>query len=195
MRVWFTRPSTWDLQVKGIGRCEMWLRKPFFDRSPRGEERDPLYPYLPIGWRVVDPKYGDVTEQFSITVRHALTRGRYEDVAQSLWDALCRSVDGKGPMEGGAAPARWNDLAIDDERERAAMESIVFECDVPPQLWFEAAQHNGWEDQTAAGRWAQQTFEFDMLMGIEPDEPPPPSNPVIDYQHGRFACIASGLTG
>jgi hypothetical protein len=184
MRVWFTRPSTWDLQVKGINRCEMWLRKPFFDHSPRGEERDPLYPHLPWGWRVVDPVYGDVSEQFSITVRHALRSGSYEEVALGLWDALCRSVDGKGPEDGGAAPWRWMDLAVDDGQEQAAMESIVFECDVPPQLWFEAARHNGWEDQTAAGRWAQQLFEFDMLLGIEPDEPPPPPNPVICFDRG-----------
>lgn len=69
------------------------------------------------------------------------------------------------------------DLTVDDEREKSAMESFVFECDVPPQLWFDAAQRNGLEDQTAAGRWAQQTFEVDMLMGIEPDDLPPPHNP------------------
>jgi len=152
MRVWFTRPSTWDLQVRGIERCEMWLRKPFFDHSPRGEERDPLYPHLPWGWRVLDQVYGDVADQFSITVRAAFRSRQYEDVEQALWDALCRSVDGKGPTEGGAAPRRWMDLTVDEEQEEAAMESIVFECDVPPQLWFDAAQHNGREDQTAAGR-------------------------------------------
>jgi hypothetical protein len=189
MRVWFTRPSTWDLKVRGIERCTMWLRKPFFDHSPRGEERDALFPHLPLGWRVLDPQYGDVSEQFSVTVRDAFGSLRYEDVAQALWAALCRSVDGKGPTEGGPAPWRWPDVDVDDGQEKAAMESIVFECEVPPQLWFSAARHNGWEDQTAAGRWAQQTFEFDMLMGVEPDEPPPTASPVIHFRRSGVFVI------
>lgn len=96
MRVWFTRPSTWDLQVQGIERCEMWLRKPFFEQSPRGEERDPLYPHLPWGWRVLDRVYGDVADQFSITVRAAFRSRQYEDVEQALWTRCAARSTARG---------------------------------------------------------------------------------------------------
>ena len=192
MKVWFTRPSTWDLLVAGIDRCTMWLREPFFDRSPRGKERDPLYPHLPTGWRVLDPVHGDMSSQVSIPVREVFRSRRNEDIAQALWDALCRSVDGKGATDGGPAPRRWQDLAIDDEQEREAMVTFVFEYNAPPQLWFDSAWHNGWEDQTAAGRWAQQIFELDTLMGIEADDPPPIATPVIGYVEGRATLSRGG---
>ncbi|MBC8738554.1 hypothetical protein F6X40_17485 [Paraburkholderia sp. UCT31] len=186
MKIWFTRPSTWDLIVRGIERCDMWLQKPFYDTHPRGpeQERCPIYQSLPLGWRVVDPVYGDVSHHVRITVREIMSSRLYEEVADALWEALCRSVDGKGPTEGGLAPRRWMDRDESDadrEEEAVAESTFLFEFDAPPNLWFNAAILNGLEYQTAEGRWAQKFFPMDDELGIDVDEPPPVKNPPIRY--------------
>ena len=169
MKVWFTRPSTWDLYVRGVERCHLWLQKPSFDTTPRGRERDPILPNLPLGWRVIAPEYGDITEQVRVTVGEALPDSQYAGVLDVLWDALCRSVDGRGPLEGAPAPKRW-EQGLDDgafsEADDEKISSFLLECDVPPALWFRAALINGLEYQTAAGRWAQKAFPLDDELGI-----------------------------
>jgi hypothetical protein len=169
MKIWFTRPSTWDLYVRGVERCHLWLHKPSFDYAPRGRERDPILPHLPIGWRAIDPEYGDITEQVRVTVGEALPDGQYATVLTTLWDALCRSVDGRGPLEGTPAPKRWeqglDDSAFSDADDEK-ISSFLLECDVSPELWFRAALINGIEYQTAAGRWAQKAFPLDDELGV-----------------------------
>ncbi|MFP3637763.1 hypothetical protein [Paraburkholderia sp. SIMBA_054] len=189
MKVWFTRPSTWDLTVRGIERCEMWIHKPVYDPSPRGKERDPLFPDFPIGWRVLDVAHGDVTSQTRITVREALGARMNEDIAMALWDALCRSVDGKGATEGDPAPHRWADRAIHDDDEHRQMSTFLFEYDVPPDLWFRAAWLNGWEQQTAAARWAQTFFPLDTEMGADEGPDEPVENALITYS-GTTVALA-----
>jgi hypothetical protein len=185
MKIWFTRPSTWDLIVRGVDRCELWLHKPFFDVSPRGKELDARFPNEPHGWRVVDPVYGDISGQVRMDVRSVLPEGRHADVVDALWDAVCRSVDGKGPDEGGLAPRRWlpqAEAGIDRDGEERVMSSFLFEYEAPPGLWFEVAFQNGFEHQTAAGRWAQKFFPLDDELGIETQAPDPVKNPVLLYQ-------------
>jgi hypothetical protein len=169
MKVWFTRPSTWDLYVRGVERCELWLQKPSFDPSPRGKERDSILPNLPIGWRALDPEYGDITGQVRVTVGEAIPTGQHDAVLHALWDALCRSVDGRGALEGAPAPQRW-EQGLDDgsfsEADERTLASFLFESDVSPELWFKAALLNGLEYQTAAGRWAQKFFPLDDELGI-----------------------------
>lgn len=186
MRIWFTRPSLWDLWVRGIDRSMLWLQKPFYDTSPRGEGREiPRYAHLPIGWRVVDPIYGDISAQVSMTVGDVLPAGQYDNVANALWDALCRSVDGRGPDEGGGTFRRFQELmdsGLDPEVDEKVMSTFLFEYDAPPDLWFAVAWANGVETQAAAGQWAQKIFAVDTDFGIEPDDPPPIVNPPIRYE-------------
>jgi hypothetical protein len=184
MKVWFTRPSTWDLYVRGVERCDLWLQKPSFDNTQRGRERDPILHTRPIGWRVQHPEYGDITSQVSVTVGEVIPVGQHTDVLDALWDALCRSVDGKGPLEGGPAPQRWIEPLdagqfIDDDD--GAMAGFLFEYDVSPELWFKAALLNGEEYQTAAGRWAQKLFPLDDEMGVAEAELPAVAQTVIEY--------------
>lgn len=184
MKIWITRCSTWDLLSRGIDRCTLWLQKPFFDTTPRGKERDRICHALPIGWRVLDPHYGDITGQVSLSVREAVPVGQYEDFANVLWDALCRSVDGKGPDEDGGALRRFEalvDAGVDYDAEAQVMSTFLFECEAPPSLWFKTAWLNGMEYQTAAGRWAQKIFSLDTEDGDEGTEPPPVKNPPIQY--------------
>jgi hypothetical protein len=190
MKIWLTRCSTWDLLSRGIDRCTLWLQKPFFDTTPRGKELDRICPDLPIGWRVLDPHYGDITGQVSLSVREAVPVGQYEDFANVLWEALCRSVDGKGPDEEGGALRRFDsliDTGVDYEAEALVMSTFLFECDAPPSLWFSAAWRNGIEYQTAAGRWAQKIFVLDTDMEDEAPEPPPPRYKVIDFEQMTVA--------
>jgi hypothetical protein len=161
MKVWFTRPSTWDLYVRGVERCHLWLQRPCFDHRARGRELDPILPQLPVGWRVIDPDHGDITGQVQVSVGDALPDGQYAAVLAHLWDALCRSVDGRGPLDGAPAPKRW-EQGLDD----CAFSDDDNESDVPPALWFTAALINGLEYQTAAGRWAQKAFPLDDELGV-----------------------------
>lgn len=184
MKIWITRPSTWDLWTRGIERCTLWLQKPFFDSTPRGKERDPILPNLPLGWRVLDPHYGDITGQVSLSVREAIPRGQYKDFANHLWGALCQSVDGKSPDEDGGALRRFEallDADFDYDAEAQVLSTFLFECDAPPSLWFQIAWLNGMEYQTAGGRWAQKIFVLDTEDGDEAPEPPPVENPPIQY--------------
>jgi hypothetical protein len=192
MKIWFTRPSLWDLWVRGIDRSVLWLQKPFYDTSPRGEEREiPRYAHLPIGWRVVDPVYGDISAQVSMTVGEVLPPGQYDNIANALWDALCRSVDDRGPDEDGGTFRRFQvllDNGLDPEADEQVMSTFLFEYDAPPDLWFSVAWANGVQTQAAAGQWAQKIFEVDTEFGIEADDPPPIANPPIRY-FGLEVCI------
>ena len=187
MKIWFTRPSTWDLLVRGIDRCEMWLQKPFYDTGPRGPERErcALFQSFPIGWRVVAPEVGDISSQVRVTVGEAMLADHYEDVANALWVALCHSVDGRGPTEGGLAPQRWMNRELSDLDQQVEEESLatfLFEFDAPPELWFAVAVLNGLEYQTSQAQWAQKYFPLDSELGIEPEEPPLVSSPAIVYR-------------
>jgi hypothetical protein len=194
MKVWFTRPSTWDLYVRGVERCHLWLQKPSFDPSPRGRARDPVLPNLPIGWRVLDPEYGDITEQVRVTVGEAIPVDQDADILNALWNTLCRSVDGRGPLEGAPAPQRW-EQGLDDgsfsDADEQTITSFLFECEAPPELWFKAALLNGVEYQAAAGRWAQKYFPLDDELGVTSGEPVPVSMPAIQYDN-RAARLVAG---
>jgi len=197
MKIWFTRPSTWDLYVRGVERCHLWLRKPVFDMTPRGRERDPVLPHLPLGWCAIDPEYGDITSQVRVTVAEALPDGRYAQMLDALWDALCRSVDGRGPREGGAAPQRWErqlDAGDFVDTDEQAITSFLFECEAPPELWFKAALLNGFEYQTAAGRWAQKFFPLDDELGVPEQNPAPVPNIALRYAGASVDVVDAELT-
>lgn len=133
MRVWFTRPDLWDCISKGIGRCTVWLEPPHFDATPVGAA-DPLYPHNPIGWTL--PLAGEGQWQLSQRV-DGLLKG-HPDLAHTLFDALSRSIDGRGRRDG--MYQDWTELLHSDSFDDKGQRDFVLEMDVPPALWWRVAR-------------------------------------------------------
>lgn len=157
MKVWITRPSLWDCFVKGIGRCDMWFIKPFFDRAPRGATDLPQFSHLPKGWRVVDEAGEDLLDAIVLRVDRQL-KG-YPELEQQLWSAIRTSVEGATPVPESQWVKRWEQLVLEDNDEGHT--SFLYEMELPPVLWFRLAQHNGFEDGTWAARHYRQLLASD----------------------------------
>lgn len=154
MKVWITRPSIWDCMVKGVGRCELWFLRPSFDMTPRGETDIKFYAHLPKGWVALDDSGLDARGTCSIPVGKLLDHHMH--IAQKLWDAIGVSIEGCPPSDGW--DRRWDalDLAGDTGHER-----FLFECELPPDLWFKIALFNGAENGTWGARRYREMLAAD----------------------------------
>jgi hypothetical protein len=158
MKIWITRPSVPEVVTRGVGRCTLWLSKPFFDRTPRGERDPGLFAKLPIGWRVIDPDTNtDVTGQMTMPVEKRLRP--YPELQSALWSAIVANIDG-GSTDS-SCYGRWESdpkILWDDQGH----DTFLFEVDAPPQLWWALALENGWEVQTWPSRWFQDLQTSDV---------------------------------
>lgn len=159
MKVWFTRPSLWDCFVRGIGRCELWFAKPFFDETLRGDSDIPFYAHLPRGWRALDEDGRDVRGTMSVQVGNTLDE--HPEIALQLWTALRESVEGPGPYPDVDWAVRWKPLL--DANEDTGETRFLLELDLPPNLWFQIALFNGFEN----GTWAARHFRYLLSCGDE----------------------------
>jgi hypothetical protein len=159
VKVWFTRPSLWDCLVKGIGRCELWFVKPYFDKTPRGDTDLPAYAHFPRGWRALCDDGLDIRGTVSIQVGDLLDG--HPEIARRLWDAVKESVEGPGPHPDEGWAARWKPLL--DADQDTGDKSFLLELELPPQLWFRIALHNGFEN----GTWPARHFRYLLDCGDE----------------------------
>lgn len=142
MKLWFTRPAIQTCMSRGVRDCEIWFKKPFFDTTPRGPAAGRLFEKWPVGWRVTDDDGLDAAVSLARQVDDLLQD--YEDIQWALWDAMCVSICGRVVREGWYEA--WEaaaDRYVDDENFVDGCDSFLFECDVPPALWFKVALHVG----------------------------------------------------
>lgn len=126
MKVWITRPSIWDVMVDGVRRCEVWLEKPYYDRTPMGPIRDSLCPKSERGWRI---KNGACRLSAGL-YKHFES---YPELKQDLWIALCFSIDGQEPN---FSQAHWSDSKLwKKECDEDGYKEFLYECEIPPELW------------------------------------------------------------
>ena len=138
MKLWFTRPEIQTCISRGLRDCEVWVKKPFFDTTPRGPAAGRLFEKFPVGWRVVDDDGLDAAVSLALQVGNRLAG--HDDVQWALWDAMCISICGRVDRENWAEV--WEAAAhryVDDENFVDGCESFLFECDVTPALWFRIA--------------------------------------------------------
>lgn len=159
MKVWVTRPSVWDCLVKGIDRCELWFSKPYFDRTPRGDSDVPLYRSLPRGWRALDADGLDVRGDMSLPVGGLLTS--HPAIAEQLWSAVCESIEGTAGLSDKQRVERWE--SISSANTDTGDTSFLLELELPPDLWFQIALYNGFEN----GTWASRQYRY--LLEADPD--------------------------
>jgi len=160
MKAWFTRPDAADLISKGVSRCEIWLAKPFFDVTPRGAELDKRFADSPLGWRVLHADYGDISGDVSLEVRCLSVED--EAVLNRLWEAVALSIDGQpAPRTPSELLDRWERFRGEDCVDHGK-DSFLFEAEIPPAMWWDAANRNGLHVQTAQGRFWQNVWRSDL---------------------------------
>jgi hypothetical protein len=165
MKVWFTRPHVATCFSRGITECVVWMKKPFFDVTPRGPEAGRLYAHLPVGWRVLDEDSLDACGPLSCEVGRLLES--HPDVQSAVWHAVAQSIDGKAP--GNDWRNRWFDLAFKgDDFDSAGPDTFLHECEIPPDLWFRIAVHNGWENETFPSRRYREQLWMDAQNADDP---------------------------
>lgn len=158
MKIWITRTEVSTLLTRGIAQCKIWLKEPFFDTTPRGEKAGRLYAKLPVGWSVKDDDGLEASGPLCCPAGRLLEE--YPDIQQAIWDAIGLSVDGQLP--GKNWDIRWHDIAFDGEgRDDDGPNKFLYECEVPPALWFKIALHNGWEHETAGSRQFRERLWYD----------------------------------
>ena len=158
MKVWVTRPSIWDCLVKGIGRCEMWFVKPVFDRTPRGDSDLPIFSHLPRGWRALGDDGLDAQDAISLQVGKTLKE--HPALAEQLWTAVCASIEGAAPCADDDWVKHWQQLISEDKDTGDT--TFLFELELPPMLWFQIAQQNGFENGTWAARHYRYLLSSDL---------------------------------
>ena len=150
MKIWVTRSEIPTCISKGITQCTIWLKKPFFDTTPRGPEAGRLYKDFPLGWRVLDDDGLDATGPLHCPVGD-LFEGHAE--GQALWNAI--SLDITGELPGDDWVDRFDAVGhgyVTDENFVDGWQSFLHEADVSPALWFRIALYNGFEHETAGSR-------------------------------------------
>jgi hypothetical protein len=165
MKAWFTRPHVATCVSRGITECVMWMKKPFFDTTPRGPAAGRLYAHLPVGWRVLDEDGLNAAGPLSCNVENFLED--FPEVEKAVWHAVCMSIDGKPPGD------QWRDrffkLAFNgDDFDSAGADTFLFECELPPALWFRLALHNGWENETLPSRRYREKLWMDAQNADDP---------------------------
>lgn len=163
MLLWVTRPSAWDVYVKGIGRCEAWCVKPVYEWKPRGDrDPGPLFSHLPIGWVA----YDDLGLELTQCCGDLRSLAHDDPVVEELARKVLLDVDPTIDPENFDYQRDWGgeriyELDRDEGQKKRATEFCI-PVEFHPDTWVRIMQKAIEEPVVRYTAWLQRVYNSDL---------------------------------